>query len=95
MTYYVFNIQIINLGAGEQLAAYNAMDTVVCVAQDTERAFRERFPMCTAQTKVIYNPIDIAKVERMGAEEIIKNDRFTIVMTGRLTPPKQKYNVLF
>lgn len=75
--------------AGEQLAAYNAMDTVVCVAQDTERAFRERFPMCTAQTKVIYNPIDIAKVERMGAEKIIKNDRFTIVMTGRLTPPKQ------
>lgn len=45
--------------------------------------------MCAAQTKVIYNPIDIAKVERMGAEEIIKNDRFTIVMTGRLTPPKQ------
>ena len=45
--------------------------------------------MCTAQTKVIYNPFDIAKVECMGAEEIINNDRFTIVMTGRLTPPKQ------
>lgn len=75
--------------AGEQLAAYNAMDTVVCVAQDTERAFKERFPQCIAQNKVIYNPIDIAKVERMGAEEAIKNERFIIVMIGRLTPQKK------
>lgn len=75
--------------AGEQLAAYNAMDIVVCVAKDTERAFKERFPQCTVQTKVIYNPIDIAKVERMAAEEVIENKRFTIVMTGRLTLPKK------
>lgn len=75
--------------AGEQLAAYNAMDTVVCVAQDTKRAFKERFPQCTAQAKVIYNPIDISKVEYMGAEETIKNEHFTIVMMGRLTPPKK------
>ena len=74
---------------GEQLAAYNSMNAVVCVAQDTERAFKERFPQCTTQTQVIYNPIDIAKVERMGNEKNVDNKRFTLVMTGRLTPPKK------
>ena len=38
---------------------------------------------------MIYNPIDIAKVERMGNEKNVDNKRFTIVMTGRLTPPKK------
>lgn len=75
--------------SGEQLTAYNAMDTIVCVAEDTERAFKERFPRCLSETKVIYNPIDISKIERMSDEICVDNNRFTIVMAGRLTFPKK------
>lgn len=75
----------------EQAEAYNRMDLVVCVAQDTERAFKERFPECRTKTSVIYNPIDIAKIERMAGMVDIKNKRFTIIMVGRLTPPKKPY----
>ena len=74
---------------GEQIAAYNKMDKVVCVAQDTERAFKQRFPNCTSQTTVIYNPIDIKKIEKMSLEHVVKNERFTIVMMGRITPQKR------
>lgn len=75
---------------GEQLAAYNAIDTVVCVAKDTEKAFINRFSACTSITKVIYNPIDIDKVLRMSEAEVVAKDkRFTIAMMGRLTPSKK------
>lgn len=74
---------------GEELRAYNKMDKVVCVAQDTEKAFRRRFPTCTSQTDVIYNPIDYKKILRMAGEECVDNNKFTIVTSGRLTPPKK------
>ena len=73
---------------GEEIAAYNNMDYVVNVSQYCEDAFRRRFPECTSEMRVIYNPIDRDKIIRM-AGEARKHDSFTVVTVGRLTEPKK------
>lgn len=73
----------------EELEAYNSMDVVVSVSNDTAEAFARRFPTCKAQSMVVYNPIDKCKILRMADEKIIDNHDFTITVCGRLTPPKK------
>lgn len=81
---------------GEELRAYNKMDIVVNVSKDSEDAFCRRFPGCTAKKRVIYNPIDRAKIERMANDSIIaKNDNIlTVITVGRLTPQKKPERLL-
>ena len=87
---------------GEEIRAYNKMDGVVCVAADTAKAFQRRFPDCTSEVKVIYNPIDIAKLknltssEELGvrSEELFHPHLFTIAVCGRLTAPKKLDRVM-
>lgn len=80
---------------GEQLAAYNKMDTVVCVANDTKKAFEQRFPTCTSKVVVIYNPIDREKILKLSeAFTPEKEEKFTIITSGRLTPQKKMDRVL-
>lgn len=82
---------------GEEIAAYNKMDAVVCVATDTAKAFQRRFPDCISPVKVIYNPIDIQKIYRLSAENIEAtrfDNRFKVVVCGRLTAPKKLDRVL-
>lgn len=79
---------------GEELRAYNSMDYVVNVSRDAEDAFRLRFPRCTSQLKVVYNPIDREKIVAMSAlkpdGDLPKHDnRLNIITVGRLTPPKK------
>lgn len=74
---------------GEELKMYNQMDAVICVAKDTEKSFHKRFPTLQTTTQVIHNPIDFKKIVRMADEETIENKRFTVVVVGRLTPPKK------
>lgn len=75
---------------GEELYAYNKMHSIVCVSNDTEKAFHLRFPTCQISTVVIYNPIDIDNVIKLGNIPIkIPNNKFTIVTVGRLTQPKK------
>lgn len=61
-----FPYEVSQFRKGEELFAYNKMDGVVCVAEDTAKAFKTRFPDCTSEVKVIYNPIDIAKIEDLS-----------------------------
>lgn len=80
---------------GEELAAYNKMDKIVCVAEDTKKAFEKRFPTCTAEKVVIYNPIDKGKIIKMSNEySLPKNDKFTIITSGRLTIQKKMDRVI-
>lgn len=80
---------------GEELLAYNKMDTVVCVSNDALHAFEKRFPTSTSSKRVIYNPIDITKIIRLASEgEEKENELFTIVTVGRLTHPKKMDRVL-
>lgn len=78
----------------KELEAYNKMNAVVCVAKDTERAFHQRFQKLKSPTIVIYNPIDSAKIRKMATENEFANDKFTIAVCGRLTPPKKIDRVL-
>lgn len=75
---------------GEELRAYNKMDTVVNVSKYCENAFNKRFPDCTSNKSVIYNPIDRVKIEEMAKEDPItkEKDFLTIISVGRLTKPK-------
>lgn len=80
---------------GEELLAYNKMDSVVCVSNDAMHAFAQRFPTCTSNRLVIYNPIDIDKILRLASEGQEKSKAlFTIVTVGRLTSPKKMDRVI-
>lgn len=74
----------------EELKAYNKMDAVVNVSNDTKEAFEKRFPNCTAEKLVIYNPIDSAKINHLVKTDVFdKNKDFTIITVGRLTIQKR------
>lgn len=92
---YQFHYTASQFRPGEELAAYNKMDKVVCVSEDSKKAFLRRFPSCKSNVTVVYNPIDIAKVESMGDSFILpKNKVFTVVTVGRLTLPKRMDRIL-
>lgn len=76
---------------GEELDAYNKMDVVVNVSKDCEDAFCHRFPDCVAEKRVIYNPIDRAKIERMagGNGEATDSNILTVITVGRVAPPQK------
>lgn len=73
----------------EEINAYNLMDSIICVAQDTKKAFHSRFPMVSSSVEVIYNPVDRDKIIKMASEEQINYDSFTIVCVGRLCEQKR------
>ncbi len=81
---------------GEELRAYNSMDVVVNVSKDCEAAFCKRFPECNAVKRVIYNPIDRVKIDRMAGEyEIDRQDNvLTVITVGRVSPPKKPDRLL-
>lgn len=81
---------------GEELDAYNKMNVVVNVSKDCEDAFCRRFPDSVAEKRVIYNPIDRAKIERMAGEyDVVGNDNIlTVITVGRLTPQKKPERLL-
>ena len=73
----------------EEQDAYNAMDGIICVSHDTERAFRRRFPACSTPIRTIFNPVDLDKIRRMSRVTEIQNQPFTVLCLGRMTPPKK------
>lgn len=82
---------------GEEERDYNRMDYVVNVSKDCEDAFRKRFPNCKAKHRVIYNPIDMKKIQGMADEyavETDKDNRLTVITVGRVTPQKKPERLL-
>lgn len=76
--------------ADEQLRAYNKMDAIVCVSHFTLKMFEEKFDMVSERLKVIYNPVDLAKVDRLTVDSNVeKKSGFNIVSVGRLTDQKR------
>jgi len=93
----LFNFHYTNnlFSTGEEVAAYNKIDKIVCVSNDAESAFEKRFANCTTDRLVIYNPIDIAKIQKLANGSVKnKNDNFTVVAVGRLTMPKKLDRVI-
>ena len=80
---------------GEELKAYDKMDKIVCVSKDALIAFNKRFPTCDTSKEVIYNPVDIVKINGLSTAFVpAENNRFTIVTVGRLTMPKKIDRIL-
>lgn len=83
--------------SGEEERDYNLMDYVINVSKDCEDAFKKRFPNCTANLRVIYNPIDKEKILKMADEYFVPSpidNKLTIITVGRLTPPKKPERLL-
>lgn len=86
---YRFPYEVPQFRTGEEQRAYGRMDRVVCVSHDAEKAFGMRFPECKSKTAVVYNPIDCKNILALSTLQEVKNEKFTIVTVGRLTPPKK------
>lgn len=85
-----FRYEATQFRKGEELAAYNKMDTVACVSHDTLEAFNRRFPECRSHKAVIYNPVDVEKILKLSTlSDPPKPSCFTIVTVGRLTLQKR------
>lgn len=74
----------------EQINAYQKMDKIICVSNDTQKMFQAKFPGFEKQLKVIYNPIDAQKIKSLAGEKDHSNDDvFEIIAVGRLTEQKR------
>ncbi len=74
----------------EQLGAYNKMDAIVCVSNFTLQMFEQKFNGLQDKLKIIYNPVDLIKVERLSVDvQVKKKSAFNIVSVGRLTDQKR------
>lgn len=71
-----------------ELGAYEKMNQIVCVSNDTANAFVKRFPSLKKKTKVVYNPIDIQKILEHGGDGSSKSETVTCILAGRLTKQK-------
>lgn len=49
-----FRYEAASFYKGEESTAYKSMDKIICVSEDTERAFLRRFPECTADRRMSY-----------------------------------------
>lgn len=75
---------------GEQIQAYEKMDAIVCVSDFTLEMFQKKFPGFEDKLKMIYNPVDLAKIELLSEETALeKSPQFTLVSIGRLTEQKR------
>ena len=75
---------------GEEIQAYNNMDVIVSVSKDCNDAFSRRFPNCYTEKRVIYNPVDRARIELLAQEYNVANteNKFTVISVGRITSQK-------
>lgn len=70
--------------------AFEKMDVVVCVSNDTKNAFQKRFKDFSKPVKVIYNPIDSEKIQRLAGESsLVPEEEFKVIIVGRLTEQKR------
>lgn len=74
----------------EEVDAYNKMDQIICVANDTKKCFIKRFPNVNTSIDVIYNPIDRQKIVLFANKySVNKSEVFTISILGRLCSQKR------
>jgi glycosyltransferase involved in cell wall biosynthesis len=72
------------------MVAYNKMNAIICVSDFTLQMFQQKFPGLNSKLKVIYNPVDSIRIERLSNDFLIeRKSKFTIVSVGRLTVQKR------
>lgn len=78
---------------------YRKADKVIAISGGVEKDLLENFNVPKEKVKVIYNPIDINKIEKAAAEEIDESLKYifekpTIVNVGRLTNQKAQWSLI-
>lgn len=81
---------------GDELSAYEKMDKIIFVTYNAEKSFLNRFPSLVKKTTVVFNPIDIDKINYFSNQVSFEVDEIsTIVFLGRLTAVKQTDKLLY
>lgn len=73
----------------EESNCYQKMDKIVFVSQDARDRFREIFTIDDNKLAVIYNLIDCDEIRKLADSKIVKKNKFTICMVGRLNRQKR------
>lgn len=73
----------------EESNCYQKMDKIVFVSQDARDRFREIFTIDDNKLAVIYNLIDCDEIRKLADSKIVKKNKFTICMVGRLNQQKR------
>lgn len=72
---------------------YVRYNKIVCVSKYTKSVFCRRYPMFARNTIAIHNILDLDRIKQLSTESIedirFKNEDFTILSVGRITPIKQ------
>lgn len=80
-----------------EFKAYNKMDKIICVSNDSANSFKDLYPDFSHKVEVIYNPIDVNKVKelsKVSENEILKkNGLVNFITIGRLSYQKG-YDIL-
>ena len=78
---------------------YRRADKVIAISGGVEKDLLENFKVPKEKLHVIYNPIDIKKIEKLASEEVDEElavifEKPTIVNVGRLTNQKAQWNLI-
>lgn len=74
----------------EEFSVYKKMDKIMFVSNDACRSFLKMYPMVeVARCRVQYNLIDVENIRQMANSTLVKKDKFTICMSGRLNQQKR------
>lgn len=78
---------------------YNKADLIVCVSENIKLDLIDKFNLDEKKIKVIYNPFDINKIEKMMYEPLEDEykeifEKPVVISVGRLTNQKAQWNLI-
>ena len=75
---------------------YKHSDKIVCCSKEIEKKIWTGCPIVKDKTRVIYNPYDIAEIQKQGQEQVTDYEfnSKTIISHGRLNPVKGYDNLI-
>lgn len=73
----------------EEYECYHKMNKIIFVSQDAKDRFKEIFKFEDHKLEVVYNLIDCDEIRKLADSKIVKKNKFTICMVGRLNQQKR------
>lgn len=73
----------------EEYECYRKMDKIIFVSRDAKDKFKEIFKFDDNRFEVVYNLIDCNEIKQLADSKIVKKNKFTICMVGRLNQQKR------
>lgn len=73
----------------EEYECYRKMDKIIFVSRDAKDRFKEILKFDDNKFEVVYNLIDCDEIKKLADSKIVKKNKFTICMVGRLNQQKR------